>query len=118
MSEWLKGLPMRDALGMPDPDPQAGEGTAELDLYADATHAFASGTFKGNLTVACGRCIGPVKLAKRGMARAFQLVHIFPAMTVFQTIAVAVVTQSGKGLSMFASLEGDGAVAQRVREVA
>jgi branched-chain amino acid transport system ATP-binding protein len=34
--------------------------------------------------------IGPVKLARRGMARAFQLVHIFPAMTVAQMIAVAV----------------------------
>jgi branched-chain amino acid transport system ATP-binding protein len=39
--------------------------------------------------------IGPVMLAKRGMARAFQLVHIFPAMTVGETIAVAVVSQSG-----------------------
>ncbi|MEO7055369.1 MAG: ATP-binding cassette domain-containing protein, partial [Caldimonas sp.] len=39
--------------------------------------------------------IGPVKLAQRGMARAFQLVHIFPAMTVADTIAVAVVSQTG-----------------------
>jgi branched-chain amino acid transport system ATP-binding protein len=62
--------------------------------------------------------IGPVKLAKRGMARAFQLVHIFPAMTVGQTIAVAVVTQSGKGLRMFASVDNDEAVRARVREVA
>jgi len=35
--------------------------------------------------------IGPVKLAQRGMARAFQLVHIFPALTVGETIAVAVI---------------------------
>ena len=62
--------------------------------------------------------IGPVKLARRGMARAFQLVHIFPAMTVAQTIAVAVVTQSGKGLRMFSSVGKDAAVRQRVREVA
>jgi uncharacterized protein len=62
VGEWLKGLPMRDALGAPDPDPQAGEGTAELDLYADATYAFASGTFTGHLTVACSRCVGPVTL--------------------------------------------------------
>ena len=34
--------------------------------------------------------IGPVRLAKRGMARAFQLVNIFPGMSVAQTIAVAV----------------------------
>ncbi|MDB4954178.1 MAG: hypothetical protein JWO36_1747 [Myxococcales bacterium] len=62
VSEWLKGLPMRDALGAPDADPEAGDGVAELDLYADGTHAFASGTFKGGLTVACSRCVNPVRL--------------------------------------------------------
>jgi len=62
VSEWLKGLPMRDALGASEGDPEAGEGVAELDLYADGTHAFAAGTFKGHLTVACSRCVGPVKL--------------------------------------------------------
>ena len=62
--------------------------------------------------------IGPVMLAKRGMARAFQLVHIFPAMTVAQTIAVAVVSQTGKSLRMFASVAKDEAVERRVREVA
>lgn len=62
VSDWLKGLPMRDALGAPDADPEAGEGVADLDLYADGTHAFASGTFKGHLTVACSRCVGPVML--------------------------------------------------------
>lgn len=62
VSEWLKGMPMRDALGAPEGDPDAGEGVADLDLYADGTHAFAAGTFKGHLTVACGRCVGPVKL--------------------------------------------------------
>ena len=43
--------------------------------------------------------IGPVKLARRGMARAFQLVHIFPAMTVAETIGVAVVSQTNKSLN-------------------
>lgn len=62
VSDWLKGLPMRDALGAPDVDPQAGEGVADLDLYADGTHVFASGTFNGHLTVACSRCVGPVKM--------------------------------------------------------
>ena len=62
--------------------------------------------------------IGPVALAKRGMARAFQLVHIFPALTVAETIAVAVVSQSGKSLQLFASVKRDAAVAERVREVA
>jgi len=62
VSDWLKGLPMRDALGAPDPDPDAGSGVADLDLYADGTHAFASGTFKGHLHVACSRCVGTVRL--------------------------------------------------------
>ena len=63
VSEWLRGLPMRDALGAPEVDPQAGQGVADLDLYADGAHCFASGTFKGHMTVACSRCIGPVKIA-------------------------------------------------------
>jgi uncharacterized metal-binding protein YceD (DUF177 family) len=63
VAEWLKGLPMRDALGAPEDDPEAGHGVAELDLYADGAHAFAAGTFHGELTVACSRCITPVKLA-------------------------------------------------------
>jgi uncharacterized protein len=63
VSEWLRGLPMRDALGAPEIDPDAGHGTADLDLYADGTHVFAAGTFHGHLTVACSRCINPVKLA-------------------------------------------------------
>jgi uncharacterized protein len=62
VGEWLKGLPMRDALGAPDPDPHAGAGAAELDLYADGTHAFASGTFSGHLVVACSRCVGEVRI--------------------------------------------------------
>src|SRR5690606_12148532 len=62
VSDWLKGLPMRDALGAPEVDPQAGDGVADLDLYADGTHVFAAGTFKGYLTVACSRCVGPVKI--------------------------------------------------------
>ncbi len=62
VSAWLRGLPMRDALGAPEADPQAGAGTAELDLYADGTHVFAAGTFDGHLQVACSRCVGPVRL--------------------------------------------------------
>src|SRR6201987_6382297 len=31
--------------------------------------------------------IGPVELARRGMSRAFQLVNIFPALTVRETLA-------------------------------
>ncbi|MBA3541604.1 MAG: DUF177 domain-containing protein [Deltaproteobacteria bacterium] len=66
VAEWLRGMPMRDALGAPDPDPEAGAGVADLELYADTSgasaHAFANGTFKGFLTVACSRCGGPVRM--------------------------------------------------------
>jgi len=61
--------------------------------------------------------IGPVLLAQRGMARAFQLVHIFPAMTVAESIAVAVISQMGRSLRLFASARNDAAVRERVREV-
>jgi len=62
VAEWLKGLPMREALGAPEGDPDAGAGTAVLDLYAETTNAHATGTFDGWLMVACSRCITPVKL--------------------------------------------------------
>jgi len=62
VSSWVKGLPMRDALGAPDPDPEAGHGHAELELYTEGTHAFATGTFKGNLHVACSRCVDDVNI--------------------------------------------------------
>jgi uncharacterized protein len=57
--QWLRGLPMRDALDTNDTD--AG-GIAELELYADGSHAFAAGTFRGFVTVACSRCVEPVRL--------------------------------------------------------
>jgi uncharacterized protein len=62
VSDWIKGLPMRDALGAPDPDPAAGHGAADLDLYADGEHVFVNGSFKGHLVVACSRCVEPVNL--------------------------------------------------------
>ena len=62
--------------------------------------------------------LGPVALARRGMARAFQLVHVFPTMSVAETIAVAVVSQSGKALGFFKPIRKDAAVNARVREVA
>ena len=62
--------------------------------------------------------LGPVRLAQRGMARAFQLVHIFPSMSVADTIAVAVVSQTGKAMRFFSPVRKDPAVNARVREVA
>ena len=51
--------------------------------------------------------LGPVRLARRGMARAFQLVHVFPALTVGETLAVAVTSRRGHRARLFASLAGD-----------
>ena len=62
--------------------------------------------------------IGPVKLARRGMARAFQLVHIFPAMTVAETIGVAIVSHGGSGFDLFSSVRRNRQVRERAREVA
>ena len=48
--------------------------------------------------------VGPVELAERGMARTFQLVQIFPQLTVAETIAAAVVSQQDKQWRLFAAL--------------
>lgn len=61
--------------------------------------------------------IGPVALAERGMARAFQLVQIFPQMTVAETLATAVVSRRRLSWRMFTSVSGDAQVQRRVREV-
>lgn len=62
VAEWLKGLPMRDALGAPADDANAGYGKADLELYADGAHVFAVGTFHGHLHVACSRCVAEARL--------------------------------------------------------
>jgi branched-chain amino acid transport system ATP-binding protein len=62
--------------------------------------------------------VGPVTLAKRGMARTFQLVQIFPQLTVAETIAAAVVSQQDKQWRMFSALVDDPSVRARVEEVA
>jgi branched-chain amino acid transport system ATP-binding protein len=60
----------------------------------------------------------PVELAERGVARSFQLVQIFPKLTVSETIAAAVVTKQRKRWRLFASLSADRVIAERVREIA
>ncbi|HEY0442574.1 MAG TPA: ABC transporter ATP-binding protein [Xanthobacteraceae bacterium] len=71
-------------------------------------------TFMGNSIAG----LGPVKLADRGLARAFQLIQIFPKLTVAETIATAVISRQRKRRRLFASLRGDREMAARVTEIA
>jgi len=62
--------------------------------------------------------IGPVRLARLGMARSFQLVQIFPDLTVLETLQAAVVSRLGRGTRLFASLARDRQVEEGALEVA
>jgi len=64
------------------------------------------------------RGIGPVALARLGMARSFQLVQIFPDLTVLETLQAAAVSRLGRGRHMFASLAADAPVQEAALEVA
>ena len=48
--------------------------------------------------------VGPVRLARLGMARSFQLVQIFPDLTVLETLQAAVVSRLGRGVRLFTTL--------------
>lgn len=64
--------------------------------------------------------IGPVELARLGMARSFQLVNIFPALTVRETLGVAVASRLRRVGNPFRSLHRDEqlqADAARIAEV-
>jgi branched-chain amino acid transport system ATP-binding protein len=62
--------------------------------------------------------VGPVELADRGLARAFQLIHIFPKLTVKETIAAAVISRQRKRWRLFSRLTAGDAMDARVNEVA
>jgi len=62
--------------------------------------------------------VGPVALADRGLARAFQLIQIFPKLTVAETVAAAVISRQKKRWRMFTRLSADAEIKARVREVA
>src|SRR4051812_39167322 len=50
--------------------------------------------------------IGPVELARLGMSRSFQLVNIFPALTVRETLSVAVASRLRRGGTTFSLPRG------------
>jgi branched-chain amino acid transport system ATP-binding protein len=64
--------------------------------------------------------VGPVELARRGMSRSFQLVNVFPALTVRETLAVAVASRLQRVSNPFRSLQRDDVLqadTERVAEV-
>lgn len=62
--------------------------------------------------------VGPVELARRGMSRAFQLVNIFPALTVRETLGVAVASRLHRIANPFRSLSRDSELQMEVERVA
>ncbi len=62
--------------------------------------------------------VGPVELADHGLARAFQLIQIFPKLTVKETIAAAVVSRQKKRWRLFSRVSADTEIGGRVRQVA
>jgi len=62
--------------------------------------------------------MGPVKLADAGLARSFQLIAIFPRLTVQETIAAALVSRQRKRWRLFSRLTADEEIAVRARELA
>jgi branched-chain amino acid transport system ATP-binding protein len=53
------------------------------------------------------RGIGTVRLARLGLARSFQLVQIFPQLTVLETLQAAILSRLGRGRRLLAALAAD-----------
>jgi branched-chain amino acid transport system ATP-binding protein len=62
--------------------------------------------------------IGPVRLARLGMARSFQLVNVFPALSVAETLGVPVLSRRRRGGRLLAALGGERAAWDEVAEIA
>jgi branched-chain amino acid transport system ATP-binding protein len=62
--------------------------------------------------------LGSVRLARLGIARSFQLVTIFPGLTVLDVLRVPVVARLRKGTRLFASLARDREVTAQAQEMA
>jgi branched-chain amino acid transport system ATP-binding protein len=61
--------------------------------------------------------LDPVRLSRLGMARSFQLVNIFPQLSVRDTIALAAISTLGLGGRLFSSLQKNKAVWDIVERV-
>lgn len=64
------------------------------------------------------RGIGPVRLARLGLARSFQLVQIFPDLTVRETLQAAAVSRLGRGRRFLGSLAADREITREAERVA
>jgi branched-chain amino acid transport system ATP-binding protein len=62
--------------------------------------------------------LGPERLSKMGLVRSFQLVNIFPELSVREFIEVAIISRLGKGTHFFSSLNRDEEVHHQALEVA
>jgi branched-chain amino acid transport system ATP-binding protein len=62
--------------------------------------------------------VGPVLLADRGMARSFQLISVFPKLTVGETLAAAIVSRQRKRWRLLSSLRKDESITKEAERVA
>jgi branched-chain amino acid transport system ATP-binding protein len=64
------------------------------------------------------RGLGPVRLARLGLARSFQLVQIFPDLTVLETLQAGVVSRLARGGRLLAALRADHEVGRAATAIA